>query len=207
MRWTSEDDPSVATVSAWVSPRVKRPEPCARGTRPTSTLMGRISVTPRPSIRMPSSRTSCRTVFLCTSPKRLLLTRASRRARDRLAQPRQAAGEVAREPDQQVGRRLGIRQRAMVLRELHTEVARERLEPVILQVRIAIAGDDERVEVAAGVEARAVPEGLLDEAEIEAHRVTDHEGVTDEGHALARRVGRGGRLGDVLVRDAVHLVA
>ena len=44
MRWTSDDGPSVATVSACVSPRVKRAEPWARGRRPTSTVMGRMSV-------------------------------------------------------------------------------------------------------------------------------------------------------------------
>ena len=70
----------MATVSAWVSPRVKRPEPWARGTRPTSTVIGRISSTPRPSIRIPSDMVSLRAVFLWTSPNRPLLTRAARRA-------------------------------------------------------------------------------------------------------------------------------
>ena len=42
MRWTSDDGPSVATVSAWVSPRVNSAEPWARGRSPTSTEIGRM---------------------------------------------------------------------------------------------------------------------------------------------------------------------
>ena len=80
MRWTSEDEPSVAIVMTWVSPRVNRPEPWARGRTPTSTEIWRSSVRPRPSIRMPSSRASWRAVFLWIRLNRLLLTRASRRA-------------------------------------------------------------------------------------------------------------------------------
>ena len=66
IRWTSEDEPSVAIVMTCVSPRVNRPEPCARGRTPTSTEIGRSSVVPRPSIRMPSSRARARQVFLKT---------------------------------------------------------------------------------------------------------------------------------------------
>ena len=64
MRCTSLDGPSVAIESACVWPRVKRPEPWVRGRTPTSTLIGRIVVVSRPSIRMFSLRTSSRTVAL-----------------------------------------------------------------------------------------------------------------------------------------------
>ena len=64
MRCTSLDGPSVAIESACVWPRVKSPEPWVRGRTPTSTLIGRIVVVSRPSIRMFSFRTSSRTVAL-----------------------------------------------------------------------------------------------------------------------------------------------
>ena len=55
-RCCSPIEPSVAMVSTWVSPRVNRPEPWVRGSRPTSQLMGRISSVLRPSGRLPSFR-------------------------------------------------------------------------------------------------------------------------------------------------------
>ena len=67
MRWTSLDGPSVAIESAWVWPRVKIPEPWVRGRTPTSTLIGRIVVVSRPSMRMFSVRTRCRTVALVST--------------------------------------------------------------------------------------------------------------------------------------------
>ena len=61
--WAIRGMPSVVTLSTWVSPRWKSAEPCAVGKRSTSALSGRMSVTPRPSMRRPSStirlRTSC----------------------------------------------------------------------------------------------------------------------------------------------------
>ena len=55
---------SVQTLSTWVSPRWNRPEPCAVGRTPTSADTGRRSVTPRPSMRTPSSTMRLRTSFL-----------------------------------------------------------------------------------------------------------------------------------------------
>ena len=43
--------PRVVAASAWVSPRVNNAEPCVRGRTSTSQLIGRTSVTPRPSRR------------------------------------------------------------------------------------------------------------------------------------------------------------
>ncbi len=43
--------PSVATTSAWVSPRVNSAEPWARGRMPTSAAIGRTVRVSRPSIR------------------------------------------------------------------------------------------------------------------------------------------------------------
>ena len=181
----------MATVRAWVSPRVNRPEPCARGMSPTSTEIGRMSVRPRPSIRMPSSRTSWRTVFFWSRLNRLLLTRASRRAASSsagvspplrwartaspidCAQGRDPAGQVVGEPEQQVGGRLGVRQGAVALRELDAEEARQVTELVRLGAGIALAGDDQRVEVRARLEPEAVALGLFDEAEVEADVVAD----------------------------------
>ena len=54
-------EPSVAIVSTWVSPRVKSPEPCVRGRRPTSALIGRIS-----SGRLPSGLTPSFTILFRT---------------------------------------------------------------------------------------------------------------------------------------------
>ena len=60
--------------------------------------------------------------------------------------------------------------------------------------RVALAGDDERVEVAAGLEAVAVAQGRLDEGEVEADRVADEDrvaGEVDEGlGGLLRRSAR-----------------
>ena len=88
----------------------------------------------RPSMRMPSSRTSSRTIFLWSRPLRLLLTRASRRPwplehglrRRRLDARRPArigdrrhlgawppGGQVVGEADQQAGGGLGVRQGAV----------------------------------------------------------------------------------------------
>src|SRR5438105_11004769 len=56
--------PRVVTLSTWVSPRWNRPEPWAVGITPTSADTGRRSVTPRPSMRTPSSTMRLRTSFL-----------------------------------------------------------------------------------------------------------------------------------------------
>ena len=64
MRCSSFTVPSVASVSACVCPRVKSAEPCARGIRPTSHVIGRISVSERPSGRRFSTAILVRTICL-----------------------------------------------------------------------------------------------------------------------------------------------
>src|SRR4029453_15823126 len=48
--------PSVATTSAWVSPRVNSEEPWARGSTPTSATIGRTVLVSRASRRLPGAR-------------------------------------------------------------------------------------------------------------------------------------------------------
>ena len=59
--------PRVSTLSTWVSPRWKRPEPCAVGRISTSAESGRMSVVPRPSMRRPSLTIRLRTTFFCSA--------------------------------------------------------------------------------------------------------------------------------------------
>ena len=70
----------MATVSAWVSPRVNRPEPWARGSRPTSTEIGRISSSAAAVHADALVEDELADGLLVEQPNRLLLTRASRRA-------------------------------------------------------------------------------------------------------------------------------
>ena len=74
--------------------------------------------------------------------------------------------------------------------ELDAEERRQRVELVVLEVGVALAGDHEGVEVTALLEAGAVAEGLLDEAEVEAHVVADDDAVADELERFFRRVSR-----------------
>ncbi len=60
---------SVVTPMIWVSPRSNSAEPCTRGSTSTSADSGRMSVTPRPSMRILSRRMRCRTTFLVTARK------------------------------------------------------------------------------------------------------------------------------------------
>ena len=64
MRCSSLAVPSVTSVSAWVWPRVKRPEPCVRGVTPTSAAIARISFAARPSGRRFSIAIFSRTICL-----------------------------------------------------------------------------------------------------------------------------------------------
>src|SRR5579871_4044500 len=74
--WFMRGMPSVATSSTWVSPRWNRPEPCAVGITPTSADRGRMSVGPRPSMRMPSSTIRLRTNFLVSDRTAALISRS-----------------------------------------------------------------------------------------------------------------------------------
>ncbi len=174
---------------------------------------------------MPSSRASCRAVFLWTRLNSALadarlaaggfLERlavaagpgGTDRVRDPLAQRRDATGQVVAEPDQQVGGRLGVRAGPVGLGELDAEEGRQRRELVVLEVGIALAGDRQRVEVAARLEVRPVGQGGLEEPEVEADRVADDHRVADELEGLAGGVGRARCLLDVGVLEPVHLVA
>ncbi len=124
-----------------------------------------------------------------------------------VAEPGDAAGQVVAEPDQQVRGRLGVGQGPMRLGELDAEEMRQRRELVVLEVRIALASDRQRVEVAALLHVRAVGDGRLEEREVEPDRMPDDQRVADEVERLARGLGRARRLLDVGVGDAVHLVA
>ncbi len=117
------------------------------------------------------------------------------------------AREVVAEPDEQVGGGLGVRQRAVVLGQLDPEEVGQRPELVVLEIRVALAGDHERVQVAALGDAGAVAERLLEERDVEADRVADELCVADEVEHLAGGLGRARSALDVLVGDAVHLVA
>ena len=50
---------SVETPRIWVSPRWKSADPCTRGTTPTLHDKVRMSVTPRPSMRILSVKIRC----------------------------------------------------------------------------------------------------------------------------------------------------
>ena len=67
MHCSSSPVPSVATTSAWVSPRVNSAEPCARGSTPTSATIGRTVFRSRPSMRLPVSRMFQRTILASSS--------------------------------------------------------------------------------------------------------------------------------------------
>ncbi len=64
MRCSSLAVPSVHSVSAWVWPRVKSAEPCVRGITLTDEVIGRISVSERPSGRRLSTAIFVRTISL-----------------------------------------------------------------------------------------------------------------------------------------------
>ena len=91
--------------------------------------------------------------------------------------------------------------------QLDAEEAGQVTELVRLGAGIALAGDDQGVEVGPGLEPESVALGVLDEAEVEADVVADDERVPDELQQLIGRLLRAGRALDVLVGDAVHLVA
>jgi hypothetical protein len=54
--------PSVVVTIAWVSPRVNRAEPWARGRKPTIASIRRTDLVSRPSMRRPSLRMAVRTI-------------------------------------------------------------------------------------------------------------------------------------------------
>src|SRR6266496_3684815 len=60
IRCSSSAVPNVTDASAWVSPRWNSAEPWARGSRPTSMLIGRMVSRSRPSTRSPLSNTWAR---------------------------------------------------------------------------------------------------------------------------------------------------
>ena len=95
----------------------------------------------------------------------------------------------------------------MALRQLDAEEPGEVGKLVRLGAGIALASDHERVEVAARLEPEPIAFGLFDEAKIEADVVTDDQAIAHEGQQLVGRLLRARRALDVLVGDAVHLVA
>src|SRR4029079_14051591 len=107
---------------------------------------------------------------------------------DRLAEGRDPAGPVVCEPEQQIGRRLGVARAPMRLRQLDPEEPGQVGQLVRLGARVALASDDERVEVLARLEPEPVALRLLDEAEVEADVVADDRRVADEGEQLVGRL-------------------
>src|SRR4030067_373626 len=69
IRCSSWEVPSVEVTSTWVSPRVKMADPWVRGSTRIWQSMGRMSVSPRPSIRRFSERIFPRTIFFSRSWK------------------------------------------------------------------------------------------------------------------------------------------
>ena len=67
MNCSSSAVPSVATTSAWVSPRVNSAEPWVRGSTPTSATIGRTVLRSRPSMRLLVSRMFQRTILASSS--------------------------------------------------------------------------------------------------------------------------------------------
>src|SRR4029077_11064296 len=67
-----------------------------------------------------------------------------------------ALRKVIAEPDQQVRGRLGVGAGPVRLGELDAEEVRQRRQLVVLEVRIALAGDRQGVEIAAGLDVRAI---------------------------------------------------
>ncbi len=129
------------------------------------------------------------------------------RIADRGLQLGDPSRQLVREPQQEVRGGLGVGQGAVARRELDPEEPGQVTELVRLGARVALTGDDERVQVRARREPEPAALGLLDEAEVEAHVVPDDGRIADELEELLRgRLRRGGAL-HVLVGDAVHLVA
>ena len=157
-------------------------------------MIGRISSRPRPSIRMPSSRTSSRTVFFWTRPNRPLPTRAvaprrleqrrrcrrrSRLARiergDALAAARRSApGRSAAKREQQAARS----PRRPAAPDGCSRARCRRTAPASPSLYasgpgIALAGEHQRVEVACPARSARRRRRLLEEAEVEADVVAD----------------------------------
>ena len=78
----------------------------------------------------------------------------------------------------------------MGLRELDAEEVRQRRELVVLEIRVALAGDRQGVEVAARLEAGPVGQRGLEEGQVEADGVADDLGVADELERLLGGIGR-----------------
>ncbi len=126
---------------------------------------------------------------------------------DRILQILDPAREIAREASQDGGRGFGVGQSAVDGLDLDAEEAGNVPELVRLKVRVCLTGDHESVEVAALDELPGLAEGLVEEAQVEAHVVANHGSATDERPQLFRRLASDRGAGHVGVRDAVHLRA
>ncbi len=115
--------------------------------------------------------------------------------------------KVLRELGEDGGRRLGVSKAAMSGFDRDAEEPGNVAKLVRLEVRVAIASDGQGVEVARVGELARLAERLLDEAQVEAHAVSDQTGRTGELHEALGRIVRVRRTGHLGVRDAVHLRA
>jgi len=107
---------------------------------------------------------------------------------DRILQILDPAREIAREASQDGGRGFGVGQSAVDGLDLDAEEAGNVPELVRLKVRVCLTGDHESVEVAALDELPGLAEGLVEEAQVEAHVVANHGSATDERPQLFRRL-------------------
>lgn len=127
-------------------------------------------------------------------------------SRDAFLQRLHAVGEILREADDQLGGGLCIRQRPMALLKRDVEKAGEVRQRVLVEVRVGLAGNDERVEVATVLEAEAVADRSLEETQVETDVVAHDWRVTGELQELLAGLAGGGRLRNVAIRQPVDLV-
>ena len=207
MRCTSDDGPSVATVSACVSPRVNSAEPWARGRRPTSTEIGRM-VSEVAAVHADALvehqladdllvqqagqalREARRLARLVDRPVGVFLGGAGALQRadgvgDGLLVGLDPTGQVAAQAEEQLRGRLGVRQGAVVGLDLELEESGQ-VAQLQVAVRVGLAGEDQRVEVAALLDVLAAAEGGLEEADVEADVVADEERVARPVEELLR---------------------
>src|SRR5207249_6653344 len=76
------------------------------------------------------------------------------RVRDLALQRRDPARQVGREAEEQIGCGLGIRQRTVVLGQVDPEEPGQRVELVVLEIRVALASEGEGIDEPALVDAR-----------------------------------------------------
>ena len=126
---------------------------------------------------------------------------------DTVHQVLDAVREVLRELGQDGSGRLGVGQAAVSGLDGDAEELGDVAQLVGLEVRVALAGDHECVEVTALDELPVLTQGHVQEADVEAHVVAHDRGAGDESEQLLGRFLCHRSAGDFGVGDAVHLCA